>query len=200
MNVANVKMPARYQLLDSMPEDPPFLKVYGYQTDGALCSVKCMPFRAENAMPYENPRAVIDGIHEALGEDQGLIEVESDVTAAGRRFLYSVVKTLQKPDGVQYCLTMHLDYMNYAFQIQGFFDETGRTGVRDTMVYLLLSKEGAVRITEDGIEGWCADPYDPVYKRGCLMNCSERKSFDKEFPQHPLTELRRFVKELADLN
>ena len=201
MKMTEFRVPERYQPLDSDPGDPPYLKAYGYRTPGALCLVKCVPFGSRYAMPYGRPREVIDGIHDDLGDDQGLIEVETGRTKAGRRFLYSVVKTFhERPAGVQYCLTMHVDYKGYAFQAQGFFEERGTTGIRDAMVFTMLSNEGKVQITEDGIQGWNADPYDPGYIRGNRMNCSERKEYDSLFPDHALSETRRFAAELTELN
>ena len=201
MMIPEVAMPSWFRKMNPMPEDPPNSEVYGYETSGAGCFVMCRPIPPEHAMPYDDPQAVIDGIHRELGDNQGLIEVERGKTGAGRRYLYSIVKTLQQSyGGVQYCMTMHIEYPECAVQVQGFFDELGSTGLRDCMVYNLLSQEGAGRTTDDGIESWCADPYDPGYTRGTLMNCSEKKGFDAQFPQHPLSEARRFVTELIALN
>ena len=68
------------------------------------------------------------------------------------------------------------------------------------MVYSMMANEGLVKHTEDGIEGWAADPYDAEYDRGIPMNCSEKKEYDSQFPQHPLSEARRFIAELINLN
>ena len=200
MTIPEMTMPERYRKMKSRPEDPPYSRPYGYETPGAGCFVMVCPIPAGSAMPYENPRVVIDGIHRQMGENQGLIAVEAGRTNSGRRFLYSVVKTLLKPHGAQYCLTMHVEHGTSAVQIQGFFDELGTTGTRDAMVYIMLEKQNLVKVTEEGIAGWTADPYDPGYTRGSLMNCSERKQYDAAFPQHPLSELRRFAAEVIGLN
>ena len=200
MKRPDLKIPDRFERVDSMPEDPPHSRAYGCGTSEAECFALVYPIPADQAMPFGDPGAVIDGIHQALGDNQGLIEVEKGMTASGRRFLYSIVKTLRKPNGVQYCLTMNIEYPECAVRVHGFFDETGTTGVRDSMVYVLLSGQGVVRTTEKGLEGWSFDPYDPMYTRGVCMNCSERKEFDAQFPRHPLSEARRFAAELAGLN
>lgn len=200
MKIPDMKIPDRFEQVDSMPDDPPYSRAFCYGSSGAGCFALVYPVTVNRAMPYANPRFVIDGIHQALGDDQGLIEVENGVTACGRRYLYSIVKTLKKPGGVQYCLRMNIEYPECAMEVMGFFDETGTTGVRDSMVYVLLSQQGTVKTTENGLEGWSADPYDPLYTRGVCMNCSERKEFDTQFPEHPLSEMRRFVRELVGLN
>ncbi len=200
MKFPEVVMPARFLKMNSMPEDPPYSNAYGFETPDTGAFAMIYPIPPDNAMPYDNPQSVIVGIHRALGENQGLIEVETGKTKTGCRYLYSVVKTLREAHGVQYCMTMHIDYGECAVQVQGFFDELGTTGVRDTMVFVRLEQQGTVKTTKEGIEGWNADPYDPEYRYGCLMNRSEEKRFDELFPHHPLSEARRFVTELAELN
>ena len=200
MMIPEMMMPERYELLKPLPEDPPYTRAFGYQTSGALCYVMTRPIPAAQAMPYDDPQSVIDGIHAVLADDQGLIAVEKGVTKAGRRFIYSIVKSLNETHGVQYCLTLHAEYPECAVLIQGFFDEAGTTGMRDAMVYAMLSNEGKVKATENGIEGWNEDPCDPEYKKGNCMNCSERMEYDALFPDHPLSEARRFVAELTELN
>ena len=194
------KMPGRYQKLNSMPDDPPYSCAYGYETNEAECFVMVYPISLVQAMPFDQPESVIDGIHAALGDDQGLISVDSGKTSAGLNFIYSIVKTLKEPSGVQYCLTMHLCYGQYAVQVQGFFDELGVTGMRDAIVFSQAQSEGKVKTVENGIKGWIADPYDPDYNHGCLMNLSEKQEYDRRFPQHPLSEARQFIADLASIN
>ena len=200
MMIPEMILPERYELLKSLPEDPPYTRSFGFQTPGALCYVITRPIPAGSAMSWDDPWSVIDGIHQALADDQGLIAVEKGETKAGRRFIYSIVKSMKEPSGVQYCLTMHVEYEEFVVLVQGFFDEMGTTGIRDAMVYAMLSNEGKVRTTEDGIEGWNEDPFDPEYMHGNRMNCSERKEYDELFPEHPLSQMRMFVEELAELN
>lgn len=200
MGIPELMMPERYELLKPLPEDPPYSRAFGFQTPGALCYVLTRPIPAGKAMPYGDPQPVIDGIHSALADDQGLIAVEKGETKAGCRFIYSIVKSMNEPGGVQYCLTMHVEYPECAVMVQGFFDEAGTTGIRDAMVYAMLSNEGKVRATENGIEGWNEDPFDPNYTHGNRMNCSEHEQYDGLFPDHPLSEMRRFAAELAELN
>ncbi len=117
MKIPEMKIPDWFEQVDSMPEDPPNSKAYCYGSSAAGCFALAYPFPPDKAMPYGNPQAVVDGIHQALAEDQGLIEVETGVTAAGCRYLYSIVKTLKKPNGVQYCLRMNVEYPECAMQV-----------------------------------------------------------------------------------
>ena len=95
---------------------------------------------------------------------------------------------------------MHINYNQYAVQVQGFFDELGVTGMREAIIFNQAQSEGKIKDTGDGIKGWNADPYDPYYNRGCLMNLSEWQEYDRRFPQHPLSEARQFAEDLASIN
>jgi len=142
-------------------------------------------------MPFDNPQGVIDGIHEAMSDDQGLIEVNAINNT--KKVIYSIVKTKKEPSGVDYCLTLHFKYDDKFYNVTGFFTDSGRTGAKETVVYEGLRREGIVK---NDFEGWTYDPYKPENKKGFLMNLSEKESFDEHFPNHPIAETRKFVKEL----
>lgn len=192
-----LRVPASFQIVQSMPGDPEGSIPLAAADSGTQGFVLVYPIVAEMAMPFDKPEEVIGGIHGALADDQGLIEVEAGSTAAGSRYIYSIVKTLLNSSGVQYGLTLHLQQSckapNATTCVQAFFDEAGITGARDATVFELERKLGHVRLGANGAIGWAEDPYEPSFAKGALMNLSESRSYDSHFPQHPLTELRRFV-------
>lgn len=180
-----------------MPEDPKGSISLMAQSDNAICLVALQTLSPEDAMPFDNPQSVIDGIHECLGEEQGLIEVEAG-GEGGSRYIYSIVKTLKNPntpEGVQYTLTLDKECEASMVHAQGFFDEQGTTGLRDTMVFQMLASSNG--FDETGAT-WAQDPYDPTSKRGLLMNQSERPDFDGLFPGHPLSMAREFAKAISE--
>ncbi len=190
-----------YTKLNSLPEDPKDSVSFGARTDNADCFIMIYPIPQEQAMPFNDCKPVIDGIHNCLGNDQGLIEVENGNTKSGLPYIQSIVKTLdQGHHGVSYCLTLHIQYSNSVLLIQGFFNETGTTGIRDTQVFLALREKGTVTLTENGAEGWAKDPYDENYKSGVLKNLGEDKDFDQFFPAHPLSECRRLLNYILENN
>lgn len=196
-NEMKILIPNEFLKMNSMPNDPPQSTPYGKQTQSANCFLMVYPIPIQNAMPFGNNNAVINGIHQTLGNDQGLIEVGSGNTVNGKNYIYSIVKTKMNPSGVQYCLVMHIGENNSVMQIQGFFDEVGMTGQRDSMIYNKLMNEG--RLSAD-MSGWMCDPYDSNYRNGLLMNLSEKRDYDMMFPQHPLSECRNFVKYVIEHN
>ena len=195
-----LKLPVQYQQMRSMYGDPPMSVPYGRTTDEMESFLLVCPVCPDQAMPFHNPQEVIHGIHQELSGDQGLIEVGSGITRELHRYIYSVVKTLKRMHGAQYTLTMHLEADGSVMQIHGFFSEGRTAGARDAMVYAMLANQGKVRLCENGIEGWTADPYDPFYTFGVLMNRSEEPQYDHLFPRHPLSELRRFIHEVIMQN
>ena len=178
-----------WRQLKSMPEDPPGSKVFAMETENCQGFFMAFPTKGEQTMPFDNPQAVIDGIHDALTDNQALIEVKSD-SIGKSRIIYSIVKSRKESSGVQYTLTMDIGTDHGAVRLQGFFDEVGATGVRDAVVYEMKRRNGAVDIN---FEGWMADPYDNDFQKPYLMNLSEHKEFDSMFPQHPLSIARAFA-------
>lgn len=184
-------VPAVYQVVNSMPDDPVGSVPLMADTDISTAFVMLYLIPAEHAMPYGSPQAVIDGIHEALGSDQGLVEVSSGDTPSGNPYILSIVKTKTGQPGVQYGLTMDVGLGDAAMHVQGFFDEKGVTGIRAAAVFSALRNKGEIG---PEMQGWSRDPYDGAYERGFLMNMSEGEDYDAMFPEDPLSMARAFAR------
>ena len=197
-----IKIPVDYQQVNSLPGDPAGSMSFMKKTPEAVCLVMYSGIPSEQSMPFNSKEEVVRGIHSALAEDQGLIEVESGITPAGKKYIFSIIKTLNRGTvGVQYSLVLHIGYFaEHVFQAQAFFDETGYTGGRDASVFAILQNEGKVAVDGQNISGWAVDPYDPQYTRGILMNMSEKTDYDEVFPDHPLTQARILAKNLIEMN
>ncbi len=162
------------------------------ERDAYTAAVAAWMDDAENALPYDDPEAVIEKLHEVLPEHQGLIEVENGETPEGRSYLYFIVKYQLDAEvpapGNGYQLCMHIDFGEKFLFLQTFFEEAGMSGMRDTYVFAELA--GERKMTSD-FEGWSFDPYDWKREKGYLMNCSELEEYDDRFPEHPLSVARR---------
>lgn len=187
---ARVLVPGCYQRVRSMPDDPQDAVPLAAESDASTAFVLLYPIPPEYAMPYDDPEAVIEGIHQAHGDDQGLVEVKSAKTQSGVSYIYSIVKTMMDPVGVQYGLAMDIETGGGALHVQGFFDEKGMTGTRVSVVFAMLSGRGEVG---PDMEGWARDPYDEAHTRGFLANLSEAAEYDALFPDDPLSMARRFA-------
>jgi hypothetical protein len=185
------KMPEDYKLLNSMPDDPDNCLSYGKETDSCATFIQMFAIPWNSTMPWGEDQKIIENIHQSLAENQALIEINNGRTRRGYRYVYSIVKTLNKPSGVQYFLLMQVLYGNAALNIKAFFSEKGFTGKREASVFEMACREGVVSMSDTS--KWTYDPYDKNLHRQCLMNISEESRFDKMFPEHPLTQCRNFI-------
>lgn len=189
-----VSIPNYYQRVESMPEDPEGSVPFAVQTENAMCVVFLYPVDESQSLPRRK-EALVNGIRQYLGENQGLIQVD-----AGEDYAYSIVKTLKEQGGVQYILTLQRFYPEFILNIQGYFEEIGVTGIRDNMVYEYCRRQGLVGNDGDSFAGWARDPYDEKVTTGALMNLSELKQFDEKFPGFPLSMCREFLESVGVMN
>jgi hypothetical protein len=73
--------------------------------------------------------------------------------------------------------------------------ERGTTGVREAIVTTQLMNAGRLTI-EDYQRSWAQDPYDANYSgvdRSVLRCVSDDERYDEQFPEHPLSKVRRVL-------
>lgn len=192
-------LPSDYQQLNSLPDDPQGCVTYGKQTPGALCVVSIFPIAPSEAMDFNGKEALIDGIHNSLASNQAIIEVDAGRRKSGLPYIYSLIKTHRKEEGVQYFLLMHLSIPpSRVIAIKAFFDEYGVTGVRDTNVWAMFSKARPELSPEELQKEWFYDPYDPNFQAQYKMNISEQEKFDALFPDHPLSQCRQIIQHFKE--
>lgn len=76
--------------------------------------------------------------------------------------------------------------------------ERGTTGVREAMVTQRLLSEGKLDLNRYEA-AWAQDPYDPLYDRvdrSTLRYLSDDERYDPQFPEHPLSKVRRELRML----
>jgi hypothetical protein len=111
------------------------------------------------------------------------------------QFIY---KKLEKPaftfTGVQ---MIHLPMASLIWSVDA--REKGTTGVREAVMTASLVNGG--QLTRKRYEeSWACDPYDPLYQgvdRSTLRYMSDDPGYDTLFPTHPLTQVRRVLRELS---
>lgn len=204
-------LPSHWESLDTLPEDAPGSVAFGYQLQGSSAVVTLAPLESQ-MMPVDRDE-ILTGIRPSLREfHAGLVEADAGETPAGDVVVYTIVKTLPPEEGegaehgMQYNLTLHFavengDYLE-PWQLQGFFTETGVTGLRDAAVMDLMRRSGEISIGDDGLEGWFVDPYDPTLTPAdglLLANLSEDRAHDHRFPEHPLSQARLLLDALISV-
>ena len=160
------------------------------------------------AMPFGQDESVIATIHERGIDDQsGLLAIKSVASPKGVQFVYSLFKRLvpqEQGGGVMYTLTIYIQGDNTAYQIQSIIGEYGMTGMRDSVILTQMLSQGKVTMTSVGegqkpkMQGWFSDPYDPSFTKGVPMNLSESEEYDAQFPNHPLSVIRKLLREITE--
>lgn len=161
-------------------------------SDNIVIITKTSPDKAMNA---EDLQGLINGIHECLADNQGIIEAKNGVTARGYKYIYSIVKNLSEKQfgGVRYFLRLNLFHENDIIEIQADFTETGTTGAREAVCLDLARRAGLADISGGSFKDWAKDPYDPEYTKGRLKNLAEKEGLDGLFPENPLSQAHEFL-------
>ena len=187
-----------YNTYPNMPGTPDNAITLGKSTDAADCLLIAYPIGSTRYMIDSTNEGMINGLHSALGEDQGIVELDKGKTYDRHEYAYTIVKNKLGPKGTQYLLTFHILKDNVVYNVQGFFNEKGAFGSREGVVMTKLAGENKINIST--MDGWKVDPYNVNYKKGYLMNLSEKKDYDEMFPNHPLSEARKVLEYLIDEN
>jgi hypothetical protein len=77
--------------------------------------------------------------------------------------------------------------------------ERGTTGVREAVVAATLLRDGKL-LPHEYEQRWVQDPYEPAYRgadRRLLRFMSDDEGYDQQFPQHPLSKVRRILATLS---
>lgn len=197
MTVVNIlnkdfRIPDGYGALPR-PEGVPELQVgYAKQTNTCNALIVMTPISEAEALPMGDVPQVVEGLHQYLMDNQGLIDVKTGATALMAGYCLTVIKTLQEPSGVEYYLVFDVDKGDHVLHVEGYFSEVGVTGQRESIILNNAVQQKVIDMST--MAGWTSDPFDKSFTRGALMNLSEREEYDVHFAGHPLTELRAFIK------
>ncbi|WP_423380285.1 hypothetical protein [Burkholderia sp. LMG 32019] len=82
---------------------------------------------------------------------------------------------------------------SYVIKVQSI--EQGVTGLRETAVMVLMGPPKIDEATGE-LAGWTQDPYDSGYRTEFMRNLADDQKFDSQFPDHPLSKVRRYLAEI----
>lgn len=126
----------------------------------------------------------------------GLVALDV-VTLDGLPCIRQIVKQPQAGRGMSYVGTYTIPRRSFSYVVKLQCEERGATGLREAAVLEQALAEGRVTPGEDGeVTGWVADPYDPDFEAEVLRNQAEDERYDADFPHHPLSRLRRGLKDV----
>lgn len=128
-------------------------------------------------------------------QNGGLILVES-IVLGKIKAIKTIFKIPMEPTGMQYLASITIPFKNSSFVVKIQAPETGTTGIRESMVANKLLSSGEVKLSDDKIENWAADPYSSEIEGKTLMNQSELELYDKDFALHPLSVARKLINQI----
>ena len=111
-----------------------------------------------------------------------------------------IMKMPKKPSGMNYIGSYTIPFKNFSYVVKVQCSEQGITGIRDTVVFEMMIRNGTVKINDEKgiLEGWMSDPYDDSIHLPFMMNLSESEEFDNMFPKHPLSRVRKYLKHIEE--
>jgi hypothetical protein len=127
----------------------------------------------------------------------GLIAAES-IELAGLPALRLEAKFPISPTtrGLKHLGTLTLFFADCCFVVRTESVETKLIGIRESSIFTefrrSLGADASVPMNE-----WAKDPYDPEWGGPLLRNQSDDVRWDDQFPQHPLTKVRRTLDHVA---
>jgi len=127
----------------------------------------------------------------------GLVEV--DLSKKDKiSFVKTIFKLPQEHSGITYIASLTIPFKNCSFVLKVQAAEVGMTGMREALIGDRLTSINIISVDENGYSNWFSDPYDSNFKGGLLMNKSEQDNYDNEFPNHPLTQARKLIKQIEN--
>jgi hypothetical protein len=144
-----------------------------------------------------------------LATDVGLGVIEIDTLEINECLVIrTIFKAPQEPSGMSYWGSIMLPFRDFSYVVKVHCREDSiTTGLRETVVFEEMLKSGQIKvragksgkaITQDTIEGWAEDPYDDAIKIPLMRNLAEAEAYDTQFPNHPLTRLRRILRRIVE--
>lgn len=126
----------------------------------------------------------------------GIVSVER-INVKGLLGVRTILKYPQSPSGITYAALLIFPTAGRSFTLAIKRYEEAPTGQRDAVILDRMLESGRVKVPTNGsnnLVGWWADPYDPNIVSGVLKNLSDGEEYDSEFPDHPLSRVRRDVR------
>jgi hypothetical protein len=130
-----------------------------------------------------------------IAEGNGGAIVSVDAVRVAEVPATQLIYKREKRPAYAYTGMLFLQFDGFGYVIVIAAEEQGMTGVREAVVTARLLEEG--KLTVETYEGsWFQDPYDQGYKGCILRSLSDDEAYDSNFPDHPLSKIRRTLEDL----
>jgi hypothetical protein len=109
----------------------------------------------------------------------------------------TVLKARLQPRGFAFIGSYTLPFSDRSYVIKVQSLEQGITGVREAAVMAMQPAPIEIDELTGKLVGWEQDPYDPSYRGSFMRNRADDPEFDPSFPDHPLSKVRAYLRELS---
>lgn len=127
----------------------------------------------------------------------GIIKVDS-IDLRNLAAVECIFKIPMQPAGMIYVGSFTIPFRDKSYVVKLQCPERGVTGMRDTTVFASFATFGEDEEDFNPFKGWAKDPYDETVTTGALMNLSEDEKYDEKFPEHPLSRLRKYLRQIKE--
>jgi len=152
-------------------------------------------FEKKPDLPYKKGLAGLrDFYRERVVENKGGILLVDCIEMHNMGIIKTVFKIPQEENGMYYVGSYTIPFERCSYVIKIEAPELGATGMRESVVVAQSLLSNPNFDPENTDEGWKMDPYDENFTEGNPMNLSEKEEYDAQFPEHPLSQLRSYMR------
>lgn len=166
------------------------------QTPANIIMTDFNPFPFKIPCRLDDVDAIRQSYKEFLNAEQCSI-VEADlIEAAGLPIIRVIEKQQQQPAGMAYKGSLTIPLTNAFFILRAWCFEGQPTGMRESVLMTQFMAGGTFDPGKEDWGGWMIDPYK-LGKQPVMRNVAEDEKYDEQFPGHPLTRCRHFLKRIV---
>jgi hypothetical protein len=193
MRIQNFQLPAQWTL--EQAEET--VAIFTNSVGDAL-SINYFPKVPDIAADLSDVRA-LRSFYRTAAESNDVAMLEVDPTQiAGLPAVRTILKARLQPRGFAFIGSYTLPFADRSYVLKVQSDERGITGVREAAVLAMETMEIEVDEQTGKMVGWEQDPYDSSYRAPFLRNRADDEKYDVTFPDHPLSKVRSYLRELAE--
>ena len=164
-------------------------------SDGDVLELRFFPEPSRNAVPLSD----LNGLREQYKEKAaqgGAALIELTVSSyKGVPSVDMISKVKLDPNGMAYTASATLLLCDFSFNIGYHCYERGFTGFRDSVIAAKFWNENPNMPQEEFNTMWFESSSNP---EAAKRNRSDDECYDSEFPDHPLSRCRKFLRDLPD--
>jgi hypothetical protein len=140
--------------------------------------------------PLEDAKALLEG----WPDDNNGVILREIVELDGLLAVKTITKHRQTPSGMTYVGSWIIPRAAFSYVIKLQCREYGMTGFREAVTGASALKSGRVTLNDNGeTSGWATNPAKVFAEPWMYTNIAEEEVLDNEFPDHPLSRVRRFM-------